>query len=64
MDNQGLKEITLQLLHISAQLDVLTEFVMKNSSQSEKDEIKKKITDEVNEKLRILDTLDSMMIPE
>jgi hypothetical protein len=64
MENNELKGITIQLLHISAQLDALTEYVMKNASQSEKDEIKKKIIDEASEKLRILDVLDSMIIPE
>ena len=64
MENNDMKGITLQLLHISAQLDALTEYVMKNASQSERDEIRNKITDQVNEKIRILDTLDSMIIPE
>jgi hypothetical protein len=64
MENNELKGITLQLLHISAQLNALTEYVMKNASQSEKDELRKKITDETQEKQRILDALDSMIIPE
>ncbi len=64
MVNNELKGITLQLLHISSQLDVLTEYVMKNESQSEKDKLRKKITDIAEEKSRILDTIDSMIIPE
>lgn len=64
MENNALKGITLQLFHISAQLDAMTEYVMKNASQSEKDKMNKKIADEAEEKLRIIDSLDSLNIPE
>jgi hypothetical protein len=64
MGKDELRGITLQLFHISAQLNALTDYVMKNESQSERDKIRKQISEEAEEKLRIIDTLDSMIIPE
>lgn len=64
MEKDELRGITLQLFHISAQLNALTDYVMKNETQSERDKIRKQISEEAEEKLRIIDTLDSMIIPE
>lgn len=64
MENEQIKGITIQLLHISAQIEVLTDYIMKDSSQSERDEIKEKASSLAQERLRVLDVLDSMIIPE
>ena len=58
------KGLEIQLFRVSAQLEFLTDYIMKDSSQAERDKMKEKIIAEVQEKVRIIDMLDDLKIKE